>query len=851
MDGGNSAAPSASGGDHGGFGNNSNGVNNGNNGRGGNRRLTNMEQHLLAEDNSAAGVGAAGLGVGGPAGYYGARGPTGLPGGLGMYGGGDPSAQGQAQQQAAQQRLNSIYGAAGLGVGGPAGLRGVPGLMNGQFDDPSGGMGGLGGNVGLAGLQAAQGGLGGLNAMNGLGAAQGLQQQQAAQQRAMVAQQQAAGVDFQGMMPSGFEGADASAALLGNPAAMAGYPFQTGFNVNPSGGLGGDGSSGGAGLLNVNAAALGGAPGAAMAVAARNVNAQFGQASAPGPGHSLFDQGYQFARSEMALARHQAALNNNAALMGGGGQAGLHLAGLDRQGLRGLGSGVVNPYAQYGADPLMGGAAGPGGVDPYMTRGGIDGGPSSAQHLATIPAIRLAQHRSALQRRMLVNNLPERKDGSFPVVLYQESDEHKLTAYQCLLRKQLELFEADEDDVRCSTRQGRTAPIKLGQVGLRCRHCAGVQLAARTKGAAYYSQTVEGIYQIAQNMSKVHLCERCYRIPRDVRRQLIVLRSDCRRAIGGKEYWSENIRALGVYVDEGILRVKKAPKEDATKKGGSSGESSSDAKKEGDKKDSETKDKDKVAEVKKEGEKKGEDSSSEVNEEEDEAESKDDEKKAVATPMDEEKETKTPDDDKEESSDDKETAKDNGDEKSADTTTEEKADDKDEKEDEDVPKEKPIEKGDSEAEAKEANWEDKKEEDDEKDDEKMEEDDEKDDEKMEEDETKKDDDEMEDETKKDKDEMEDETKKDKDEEKETDDEPVKKKDDDDDNSMEIDSDPAPAAAEEDDKDKKESDYDEKKDEDAKEEKATATSEAKDDEETEDEVEDENNNGEEGKGSIDV
>merc|ERR1712161_51791 len=142
------------------------------------------------------------------------------------------------------------------------------------------------------------------------------------------------------------------------------------------------------------------------------------------------------------------------------------------------------------------------------------------------------------------------------------SDEHKLTAYQCLLRKQLELFEADEDDVRCSTRQGRTAPIKLGQVGLRCRHCAGAQLAARTKGAAYYSQTVEGIYQIAQNMSKVHLCERCYRIPRDVRRQLIVLRSDCRRAIGRKEYWSENIRTLGVFVEEGILRVKKAPKEE-------------------------------------------------------------------------------------------------------------------------------------------------------------------------------------------------------------------------------------------------------------------------------------------------
>jgi len=330
-----------------------------------------------------------------------------------------------------------------------------------------------------------------------------------------------------------------------------------------------DGAPGPTGLLNAN----------------RNMQnaAQFGNANPVG---SLFDQGYNFARSEMALVRHQAALNNNAALMGGANQAGFNLAaaGLDRR------------YGNYGAtDPTMMGAAN----DPsYLGR---DGNAAATGHLATIPAIRLAQHRSTLQRRMMVNNLPERKDGSFPVVLYQESDEHKLTAYQCLLRKQLELFEADEDDVRCSTRQGRTAPIKLGQVGLRCRHCAGVQLAARTKGAAYYSQTVEGIYQIAQNMSKVHLCERCYRIPRDVRRQLIVLRSDCRRAIGGKEYWSENIRDLGVYVDEGILRVKKAPKEEAKddeKKEGDSEKKEDSVKEES--KDEEMKEEDKKEETPKE-----------------------------------------------------------------------------------------------------------------------------------------------------------------------------------------------------------------------------------------------------------
>jgi hypothetical protein len=43
---------------------------------------------------------------------------------------------------------------------------------------------------------------------------------------------------------------------------------------------------------------------------------------------------------------------------------------------------------------------------------------------------------------------------------------------------------------------------RLGQIGLRCRHCAGVQIAARTKGAAYYSQTIEGIYQVGYSYKR-------------------------------------------------------------------------------------------------------------------------------------------------------------------------------------------------------------------------------------------------------------------------------------------------------------------------------------------------------------
>ena len=172
---------------------------------------------------------------------------------------------------------------------------------------------------------------------------------------------------------------------------------------------------------------------------------------------------------------------------------------------------------------------------------------------------------------------PSKQRLSFPVVLYQKSDEHKLTAYECLLLKQLELFEADEDDVRFSTGQGGSAPIKLGQVGIRCRHCAVAELSARI---TYYPHSVEGIYKLAQNISKHHLCTHfCYRTPRDVRCQLIALQRDYRRGIGGKEYWSKKIRSLGVYLSFpisiyslGILRVKCGGPKEEKKEEGQNGE---------------------------------------------------------------------------------------------------------------------------------------------------------------------------------------------------------------------------------------------------------------------------------------
>jgi hypothetical protein len=54
------------------------------------------------------------------------------------------------------------------------------------------------------------------------------------------------------------------------------------------------------------------------------------------------------------------------------------------------------------------------------------------------------------------------------VPLYLDFDEQTLNEYQCLVRKQIELFETKEEDIK-SNAQGRNVPILIGQVGIRCR----------------------------------------------------------------------------------------------------------------------------------------------------------------------------------------------------------------------------------------------------------------------------------------------------------------------------------------------------------------------------------------------
>jgi hypothetical protein len=139
-------------------------------------------------------------------------------------------------------------------------------------------------------------------------------------------------------------------------------------------------------------------------------------------------------------------------------------------------------------------------------------------------------------------------------LLYMPSDEDILSDQQVLLRKQIELFAADSDDVSAVT-PGRRKEIVLGQVGIRCKYCAHVPIHHRSKGAVYYPAKLKGIYQAAQNMSVSHFCEACDNIDPFLKAELRAYQqAKSTSGHGGKQYWADSAKVLGVIEteDEGL-----------------------------------------------------------------------------------------------------------------------------------------------------------------------------------------------------------------------------------------------------------------------------------------------------------
>mmetsp|Transcript_7128 Transcript_7128/g.18119 ORF Transcript_7128/g.18119 Transcript_7128/m.18119 type:complete len:225 (+) Transcript_7128:39-713(+) len=147
--------------------------------------------------------------------------------------------------------------------------------------------------------------------------------------------------------------------------------------------------------------------------------------------------------------------------------------------------------------------------------------------------------------------------GRPPVMLYLSWDIDSLSPYQVMLRKNIELFEAQHEDVQSHAKVHANLPSKpivLGQVGIRCRHCSYVHTIQRTAGATYYPAKREGVYQAAQNLGNSHIIENCPYVPAPIRNELIALRAQKASGRKGKKAWGDRLTALGVYEDGDILR---------------------------------------------------------------------------------------------------------------------------------------------------------------------------------------------------------------------------------------------------------------------------------------------------------
>jgi hypothetical protein len=136
--------------------------------------------------------------------------------------------------------------------------------------------------------------------------------------------------------------------------------------------------------------------------------------------------------------------------------------------------------------------------------------------------------------------------------LYLEQDDDNLSPYQCLARKQIEVFGATERDLQDNA-QGRNRKICVEQVGIRCRHCGTQHAKERAKGAVFFPSRLVGVYQTGQNLTNTHLVTDCTSIPRDIREDLIRVRlkekgAKTRKSAygGGQHYWAACLRVQGV-----------------------------------------------------------------------------------------------------------------------------------------------------------------------------------------------------------------------------------------------------------------------------------------------------------------
>ena len=143
---------------------------------------------------------------------------------------------------------------------------------------------------------------------------------------------------------------------------------------------------------------------------------------------------------------------------------------------------------------------------------------------------------------------------SHPIVMLAiREDQEWLSDHDCFVRRNLEVFTAGEKDV-LTARADRKLGVTVGQVGIRCLHCA-VAVSRYSNGrrgargtAVVYPNSISSIFECVKELHRNHLEDGCPHLPPDASLKILELKGSMASSLSSvlRRYYVMAAKALGM-----------------------------------------------------------------------------------------------------------------------------------------------------------------------------------------------------------------------------------------------------------------------------------------------------------------
>jgi hypothetical protein len=130
------------------------------------------------------------------------------------------------------------------------------------------------------------------------------------------------------------------------------------------------------------------------------------------------------------------------------------------------------------------------------------------------------------------------------ILLAIPEDTEWLSDMDCFVRKQLEVFCANEEDV-ATAQADRKYPVHGGQVGIRCIHCSTANRGSAQGQAVAYPFAISGIYESVREFQRLHL-DSCENLPAETKHKLTDFKGSSSLSSVLRKYYILAAKGLGL-----------------------------------------------------------------------------------------------------------------------------------------------------------------------------------------------------------------------------------------------------------------------------------------------------------------